>query len=397
MKPLRATLMIGLALSAAGWSPQGLPDLVIENVTIVDVGGDGLLPDRSVIVDGDRITAVRPSSEGGIDASRLIDGSGQYLLPGLWDAHAHLSYWGEDALARLVGWGVTTIREMGGDPDEVERWRHEVARGERLGPRIFWSGPFLEGPEGEERYRRVVADPAEARTAAIELLDRGVDFLKIQPAIGAAEVVELVRVATERNTIVVGHVPAGLSPIEAVELGLRSVDHIGAFLQLDDEQVDATIDVFLEHEASLAPDLYSWVAQLEANGESRRDSGRIRRAFEIVRRFDDAGVPLLVGANFAFRDWPHEPGAALHGEMQILVEAGLEPADVLRMVTLGNAGFLDVPSDRVRVQSGARADLLLLEADPLARIEHTRLIEGIVIAGRYLDSRQAAALRRRPR
>jgi imidazolonepropionase-like amidohydrolase len=102
---------------------------------------------------------------------------------------------------------------------------------------------------------------------------------------------------------------------------------------------------------------------------------------------------MLVGANFAYRDWPHTPGSGLHGEMEVLVEAGIPVAEVLRMTTIGNASFLGVDADGVAVVPGARADLLLLESDPMASIEATRRIAGVVLRGRWIDADEARALR----
>lgn len=392
-----AAAVAALVALACGPAPtptaSAAPDLVLTNVTIVDVQAGVTLGPRSIAIAGDRIVAITETAPATLpETTRVIDAKGQFVMPGLWDAHAHLSYWGEDALDRLVGHGITTIREMGGDPDEIARWREQIAAGERLGPSMFWCGPFFEGPAGGDEYRWTVATPAEATARANELLDRGVDFLKIQPAIGRDEVAALVAVASARGSTVVGHVPEGLSAIEAAELGLRSIEHL-PYPDPDDAALDATLAAMLEHGTWASPALFSYVAQVEASGESRTESPGVQRAYALVRRLYEAGVPMLVGANFAYRDWPHRPGSALHGEMEVLVEAGIPAAEVLRMTTIGNARFLGVDAAQVAVVPGARAELLLLGANPLHSIGATRQVAGVVLRGRWIDDDEARRLR----
>lgn len=390
--------VVALAAVACGPAAEpaaaAAPDLVLYGVTIVDVQAGVTRGPSTLSIAGDRILAIDDGMPTDLpETVRVVDAEGLFVMPGLWDAHAHLSYWGEDALDRLVGHGVTTIRELGGDPDEIARWRDEVARGERIGPSMFWCGPFFEGPDGEDEYRWKVASPAEASARAHELLDRGVDFLKIQPRIGREQVAALVAAAAARGSYVVGHVPAGLTAIDAAELGLRSIEHLSPYWELDDAELDATIASLRDHQVWVSPALFSVVAPIEAAGESRATSASVQRAYTLVRRLYEAGLPMLVGANFAYRDWPHRPGSALHGEMEALADAGIPVAEVLRMTTIGNARFLGVAAEQVAVVPGARADLLLLDADPLASVAATRRIAGIVVRGRWLDADRARALR----
>lgn len=393
---LGALTVAGVAMLGVGpaQGPAEATTLVLRGVTTVDLEHGELLSGQTIVLGADEILAIEADRlDRSYDAAQVIEAAGLYVIPGLWDAHAHLSYWGEDALARLVGHGVTSIRELGGDPDEIAGWMAAIARGDLVGPSMQWCGPFLEGPEGGDEYRWKVGTPEEARRAAGALLDRGVDFLKIQPLIGRDEVAALVAVAESRGSYVVGHVPDGLSAIEGAELGLRSIEHLSPYLRLSETELEATIRVLLERGVWVSPALFSMVAQVQARGDRRQDSEIVQRAYALVRRFHEAGVPILVGANFAYRDWPHQPGSALHGEMEVLVEAGLTPAEVLRMTTFGNAGFLGVDRATVRIAPGGRADLLLLRGNPLEDIHSSRTIEGLVLRGRYFDTEALARLR----
>ncbi len=400
LPPVLGLALLAAASSAASSAAQGAGGaqgangaLALWQVTVLDLESGELEPEMTLVIEDGEIVAVRPTAtiRLGADVQR-IDATGKFVIPGLWDAHAHLSYWGQDALGRLVAHGVTSIREMGGDPDEIEAWMAATRAGELTGPSFFWCGPFLEGPAGGDEYRWAVEGAEQAREAALALLDRGVDFLKIQPAIGREEVTAIITAAQERGSYLVGHVPRGLTAIEAAELGLRSIDHLSPYLRLSDEELQATIEVFVARGTVVSPVLYSMVAQVEARGEDPAANATVHRAYSVVRAFYEAGIPMLVGANFAYRDWPHGPGSALHGEMRVLAQAGIPALEVLRMATVGNAAFLGQSAATVDVRPGARADLVLLEANPLEDIANVARISGVVLRGRYLAASELANL-----
>ncbi len=137
---------------------------------MVDVAGGRVVPEQTVVVRDGRISFGR--AEG-----KVIDGSGKFLIPGLWDAHVHLCWKGEGSLEELVASGVTAVRDLGGHLDELDAWRSEIEDGTRVGPRIWRAGPILNGASHNE-YQRMIADADEARATARELSEAGVDFLK---------------------------------------------------------------------------------------------------------------------------------------------------------------------------------------------------------------------------
>ncbi len=374
-------IALGLLISMATASAvaQESTSLTIVDVTLIDGVADAPRPHMTVrVVDG-RIAAVE---DAGAPVAGAIDGAGKFLIPGLWDTHAHLSYWGEDALQLLVAAGVTSIRELGGDPDEIEGWQREIEAGERLGPRFVWCGPFLEGPDGGDEYRLTVGDAEAGRAAARELHQRGVDFLKIQPRIDRSVVEAVIDEARKRGLSVVGHLPRGLSAVEGSRIGLRSIEHMDPYTRLDDEQLDEAFSVYREHGTWMSPALYSLAAPVEARGGNPLENPRLKRSYDIVRRAHAAGVPILVGSNFAYRDWPQKPGSGLHGEMRALVDAGISPMDVLKLTTAKAAEFNGVRSGVIR--PGMPADMVLLDADPLADIRNTERIVAVILGGRWL-------------
>ena len=170
--------------------------LAIRNVTVVPATGAQPMANQTVVIRGEHIDAIGPAATTAIPAgARVIDGAGKFLLPGFIEMHAHLSKTRASGLGLYVANGVTTVRDMGGDHEELLRWRREVRAGDRLGPRILLAGPYLESTRNIERMRKDppeervepfertrigVGSPEEARRIVAQLAAREIDFLKIR-------------------------------------------------------------------------------------------------------------------------------------------------------------------------------------------------------------------------
>jgi imidazolonepropionase-like amidohydrolase len=161
--------------------------LAFTHVTVIDATGQPAVSDRTVILEGDRIRSIGKFTETRVpNNARIIDASGKYMIPGLWDMHVHFRG-GPNLIPDNEAWlsiflanGITGVREMGGDiPETVFRWREEIANGTRLGPRILTSGPKLDGPKPSWPGSIPVTDPASARIAVDKLKLMGSDFVKI--------------------------------------------------------------------------------------------------------------------------------------------------------------------------------------------------------------------------
>jgi hypothetical protein len=161
-----------------------LKPLVFTNVTVIDATGTPARPNMTIVVSQGVIVKLGKTGKVRIpEGAQIIDGAGKFIIPGLWDMHAHLSYYGEAALPLLVANGVTGVRDMGGNLDEIDKWRQEIKDQKRAGPYIIRSGPFVDGPKKMDAFRTsitiVVNNEAEARSAVSSLKKRGGILLRL--------------------------------------------------------------------------------------------------------------------------------------------------------------------------------------------------------------------------
>lgn len=212
------------------------PDLAITDVAVVDVVAGEVAEGRTVTVAGGRITGILPADDAGNagDAARVIDGSGRFLVPGLWDAHVHFRG-GTDIveenralLPLYIANGVTTVRDAGGDiTGAILGWRRAIATGETVGPRILTSGPKLDGPRPSWDGSIALASPDEVPAALDSLGRLGADYVKIYDGSTPADVyLAIVEEAEARDMIVTGHMPLSVRFLDAVEAGLDATEHL---------------------------------------------------------------------------------------------------------------------------------------------------------------------------
>ncbi len=386
------------------------PALVISDVTIVDVTAGKLQPGKTVIVRGGsiaEIAAMRPRVLP--DGAKEIDGKGRYLIPGLWDCHVHISMWGPDAYARLVAHGVTTVRDMGGDLRELLAAKKRIATGEILGPRMLLAGPFLDGEKPNDIYRRFVLKPENVEATVNELSAAGVDFFKVHSRLPIDVMRELARVAGKRKIWFGGHTPAGITPLEASDLGMRSIEHADSFFLAMARAKNtpapgwpqarawwrgkdgvAAMRRIAENGTVVVPTL-NIVAQI-ADGMGGMFKTVAPWTRDITRALHGAGVPLATGTDFARRVIGIEPGISLHNELEQLVSAGLSTSEALRAATQTPSRRFGGNEKGGVVAVGQAADMVLLHRDPLADVRNVRAIAGVVMRGAWLPRDRLDAL-----
>jgi imidazolonepropionase-like amidohydrolase len=212
--------------------------LVFLHVTVINPGTSSVEPDRAVTINGNRISAVSDAKNfQSPGQARVIDGSGQFLIPGLWDMHVHMAFgdWfpgGRDVnLPLYVANGVTGVRDMGGDIPVLFAWRKQIASGELIGPRMVVSGPMLDGylPDGKTfRFpSSILVTSVDDAVAAVDSLKaQQVDFIKVQSLIPHDAYLAAATEAHKQGLPFVGHVPDAVRIDEAVAVGQKSIEHL---------------------------------------------------------------------------------------------------------------------------------------------------------------------------
>jgi imidazolonepropionase-like amidohydrolase len=423
--------------------------LAIIHVNLIDATGAPVQADMTVIVQGKQILQLGKSASTTVPkAARVVDGRGKYLIPGLWDMHVHEIFGAwlpEDEKITpvlFVANGVTGVRDMGGDLEPLKKWRARIAEGKLLGPRMIIAGPMLDGPIPQFPSSAPVKDAAEGRRIVDELQKNGADFIKIQSLIPRDGYFAAADEARKLGIVFAGHVPDKVRATEASNAGQKSIEHLtgvfegcstvedelmaaprgpgrGRFLSTyDPERAKALIALFLKNQTWQVPTLYwergEWLIEQTNSGPDplekyapvawrdrtwpmfTRDISKgwstdpvadrekfFQAELKMVGEMNRAGVPILAGTDTAAGVRVY-PGFSLHDELELLVRAGLTPMEALQAATLNAGKYLDL-ADTGTIEKGKRADLVLLDSNPLVDIKNTRTIQSVVLAGRYFS------------
>lgn len=421
--------------------------IAIERVAVVDVVRGEIVNPRTVLVVDGHISVIGEPNAVTIPSDAVrVDGRGRYLMPGLVDMHVHLfnnssrrppNEW---AFPLFVANGVTGVREMRTDADEmpvVDGWRFKAARGEIVAPRVLAAGVAVGG----------TVDVARQRVRDAKRL--GLDFIKIFSEVREPAWRAILDEARAARLPVCGHIPAEVSLLEAATAGQRSNEHLtqvyeacsskenewlearrktkdSEFDKLRDAQEREVLESFDQSACDRAATALARTEQVqvptlvlsyfESRGvpknagedprwrylradEQARWEGIFKEGYpmaddtvaakrwevsrQIVKTLHRAGVRILAGTDAPMPQV--YPGFSLHKELELLVEAGLSPADALRAATIWPAEFLGISDISGSVALGKRADLLLLEGNPLPDISQTQHIRAVVLNGRLLQ------------
>ncbi len=402
--------------------------LAFTHVTLIDTSGAPPKLDMTVVIASDRITEVGKSGKVKIPrGARIVDATGKYLIPGLWDMHMHLSWTRASALPLLIANGVTGVRDMGGRLAEIDEWRTKIASGLLVGPRIVRAGPQLNGQKFNP-YQIVAANPDETRGIVRALKEAGVDFIKVHRRLSRDCYFAAIDEAKRQGLTLVGHIPMTVTPEEASDAGQATIEHVETLFEgtfsaalkqqkLSDavrlwraDEADKLFARFVRNHTVVTPTLAAWrwfIAfsdpSLPPDPRSRYVALSVKKAFprpsktsaeeltelkqrfaefrEVVRQLNRSGVTLIAGTDTAAT----APGFTLHDELAVLVEAGLTPLQALQAATLTPAKVLNKANDFGTIESGKKADLVLLDGNPLEDIHNTQRIHAVIVSGKLLD------------
>lgn len=263
MLPMPAALVVVFACGSSAPIPA---ELAITHVSVLDVENARVLADQTVLIEGNRITAVGPSARTHAAAgARIVEGSGKYLIPGLWDMHVHSSsdrITRETFLPLYIANGITGVRDMKGDCfdpcgefgssiEQVHQWRRDIASGTLVGPRIIASSPLIEGPPpGQVSSVEAPATEAEAREAVGLLKRRGVDFIKIYSWISREAYFALADEAAKQGIPFAGHVPVAVQASEVSDARQTSIEHFAGIIHACSTREDELRELLLSAEVA---------------------------------------------------------------------------------------------------------------------------------------------------
>jgi imidazolonepropionase-like amidohydrolase len=420
-------------LSAADAAAQERGAYAFTNVSVIPMDSERILTGQTVLVQDGRVTAVGATAAIQLPAGAVrIDGTGKYLLPGLAEMHGHLpgadAATAEDILFLYVAAGATTVRGMQGHPAQLELKRR-VDAGELVGPRMWLAAPSLGG--------NLDAVTAEQRVRAAHAA--GYDLLKVHEGLSLETYAAIVRTATELGMPWGGHVAADVGVHGALAARQSTIDHLDDYVEAMQRPGSPALAATgaerarllpLHADESLMPDLAratreagvavvptqllwevllgaressgmvgreenrympratidGWVTWTD-NRRAQTDAASAAREAELRNRLlkvmHDAGVLILMGT-----DAPQifsVPGFSLRRELPVMVAAGLTPYEVLRTGTVNVAHFLGIEDQAGLVAPGMRADLLLLDANPLDDITAIERVAGVMVDGRWLS------------
>jgi hypothetical protein len=425
-----AVLVLAVA-AAAVWPSAQQAAVVFEHVTVIPMDRERVLADRTVIVVNDRITAVEEEGRATVPpGATRVDARGHFLMPALAEMHAHIPGGQAGAVAERVLFlyvanGIGTIRSMLGDPGHFQL-RDRATRGEIVAPTMYLAGPSFSGQS--------VQTPEAATARVVEQQKAGFDLLKIHPGVSRAVFDALAAAADRARIRFAGHVPVDVGLHRALEARYWTIDHLDGYVEalarpgapapqlfginlidhLDESRlpqlVAATREAgtwnvptqsLLEHwygpddpdemrrwpemQYANPDDVENWVATkrkfLEAWPAGHRELYiGLRR--QLIRALHEGGARLLLGSD-APQTW-NVPGFSIHRELATYVAAGLTPYDALATGTRNIAEHFGTLDRTGTIEAGKRADLVLLEANPLEDISHTSRIAGVMIGGRWL-------------
>lgn len=412
MRALLLTVLLALPLSAE--------TIVFRNVSVVSMTSPKVLEKQNVIVRDGKIESVSTRLAKMPAGTKVVDGTGKFLMPGLAEMHGHVPPANapngatEDTLFLYVANGITTVRGMLGHEGQLEL-REKSKRGEIVAPNLYLAGPSFNGNS--------VNSPDEAVGKVRAQKKEGWDLLKVHPGLTRAEYDAMARTAREEGIRFGGHVPAEVGLEHAIEMGQETFDHIDGYVELlegdkgpvDAKKLDAIVKRSKEAGVWIVPTSALWevlfgttpLETLKAYPELKYVSAKAvedwsaaynnrltqipREAAKnisanrvsILRALHEGGVRILMGT-----DAPQQfsvPGFSLHRELLHMRAAGMSSFDILKSGTVNVGEYFRRQDAFGTIAAGQRADLVLVDANPLTDITNVSKISGVMVRGRWLD------------
>jgi imidazolonepropionase-like amidohydrolase len=395
----------------------------IAGATLIDATGAPPVEDSVVLVRDERIAAAGPRGSVVIPRGMpVVDGKGRTLLPGLWEMHIHYS--GVEFGPALLAAGITTARDCGGEFDYLVAQRDAIEKGDAPSPRLLLAGLVDAG--GLKAFGHVTAEtPEEGRAVVNRYHDAGFQQIKLYTYL-APEVIQAITAEAHRlGMTVTGHVPQALNAFEGVEAGMDQINHLnyvsnmmrppsdskgagrGAKIDVESETAQNAIRFFKEHHtvvdptagwgemaghskqvdvASFEPGILKSPFVLDAKfrgmgGNTTADQmhERTAQSLAVIGALHRAGVTIIPGSDTGL------VGYGLHREIELYVEAGMTPMEAIQSATVVSARAMGLERETGTIEVGKRADLILVDGNPLENIHDLRKVSWVIVNGRMYN------------
>lgn len=419
-------------------------DLIISNCKIINTNDGSITQGQSVVIKNGKIIDIQGDGylKNKYQAVQYLPAEGRYLMPGLWDMHMHFGggdttlHENKNFLALYLAHGVTSIRDMAADISKsVVKWRNEINEDQLIGPRIFTSGPKLEGYKPIWRGVLEVGTPKEVENALDSLQKLNVDFVKITENTLKPDIyIYALKAVKARGLKSSAHIPSSLTLKEVIDAGLNSVEHLGyAYNAGIPKATDSTLpsqfnaeyakqqysymakrhvfitptllgsyiiahldedshsdDPYLKYIGQGIKNTYSWRVDRAKNANAETIKQRHEnydRVSKVLPLLENEGVKIMAGTDAGYLNSYVYPGIGIHQELALMVKAGLSPLQALQASVVNPPAFLGL-TEYGSVAKNKRADLILLDQNPIENIEATQAIHSVVVKGKVFDRRQ---------
>jgi imidazolonepropionase-like amidohydrolase len=408
MKVAARAALKDLAAVSKKTTPVANGSIALVGATLIDGTGHDAVSDATVVIDGGKIVAAGPSGAVKIPTgARRIDAKGKTIVPGLWDMHAHLhqSEWASVYVAA----GVTTVRDMGNELAFITALRSAIESNTVRGPRVLLAG-LVDGGGPNAFGAFSATTPDEGREIVRRYHHLGFEQMKLYSLLAPNVVAAICQEAHSLGMTVTGHVPTSLPLLAAVDSGMDQVAHLPIRADVSPDSL-ANIIAHLRAHGTVIDPTESWneigghstveplqnfqpvLQHLPAPFVQFRVAGwgtpspdtaaahtRLARSLQTIRALHEAGIPIVAGTDEGV------PGFSVYREIELYTKAGFTPMDAILAATSVSAKAMKLDAEIGTIEAGKRADLIVLDANPLENISNIRSVRWVMTRGSLFDS-----------